>query len=189
MAEAHAHFALLAAAARSAFVDGIIQINVRQDCLVLQRTLEYVENFLRERQTPKSIKALGLQDLRKKARNTASGVNRYLNLGWIGVCEIFCERNWGMGNVMEIRDKFHSFLLRLQYLFLKCELILTLWERMLYLVLFMLSFSEFPNKRRSLCTTMPLTNIQQTPQSTTRAGQIYNEFSWNWGGSGRAANG
>lgn len=93
-------------------------------------------------------KILELKDLQKEVQKSRSDVQRYLNLGWIGVCEMLAERDLGMDNLMDLWQKFHSFLLLLQYFCLKLEKILVLWEKVLYLLLLYLSFSEFPNRLR-----------------------------------------
>jgi len=119
-------------------VNHVKQINerIKQCELELECLLKKWKNLSGKHKTLESIKELRFQDLRKNVRNTTSDVKRYLNLGWIGLCEILCEQDWSMDNVMEIWDKFHLFLLRLQHLFQKSEQVLTMWEKMLYLFFF-----------------------------------------------------
>jgi len=95
--------------------------------------------------------------LRQVAQKSRSDVQRYLNLGWIGICETLSEKDLGMDGLMDLWQNFHGFLLRLQHFFLKLEKILALWEKVIYLLLLYFSFSEFPSRLRPLCTTMPWT--------------------------------
>jgi hypothetical protein len=117
--------------------------------------VEKLVNVFASKFTKQNI--LELEDLQKEVQKSRSDVQHYLNLGWIGVCEMLAERDLGMDNLMDLWQKFHLFLLLLQHFCLKLEKILVLWENVLYLLLLYLSFSEFPNRLRPLCTTMPWT--------------------------------
>ena len=121
-----------------------------------------------------------LKDLEKEVKKSRSDVQRYLNLGWIGVCEMLAKRHQGMDNLMYLWQKFHSFLLRLQHLCLKLEKILALWEKVLYLLLLYLSFSEFHNRLRPPCTTMPWTIWPVLVVLWGVCWMFYEEPSWNW---------
>ncbi len=151
----------------------------------LKREVSEVQNCLEDLrvsfgkiQVREPIRRLNFHDLRKKVRNTTSDLKRYINLGWIGVSDMLSEQGLDMGNVMEIWGKFYSFPPRLQHLFLKSE---RFFIKMLYLVLFILSFSEFPNKLRPLCTTMPWTIWPCLVVLWGVCWMFFDEFSWNWG--------
>ncbi len=122
--------------------------------------------------------------LQKEVQKSRSDVERYLNLGWIGVCERLTERDLNMDNLMDLWQKFHSFLLLFQQLYLKLEKILALWEMVLYLLLLYLSFSEFPNRLRPPCTTMPWTIWPALVVLWGVCWMFCDELSWNWGDQG-----
>jgi len=128
-------------------------------------------------------KELDLKALRKEVQNSSSNVQRYLNLGWIGVCEVLNEYNRDMNDLIDIWQDFHSFLLRLQHLLLKLEKILTLREKVLYFFLYF-SFSEFPNRLRPPCTTMPWTIWPALVVLWGVCWMFYEELNWNWGDQG-----
>jgi hypothetical protein len=86
--------------------------------------------------------------------------------------------------LMDLWQKFHLFLLLLQHFCLKLEKILALWEKVLYLLLLYLSFSEFPNRLRPLCTTMPWTIWPVLVVLWGVCWMFYEELSWNWGDQG-----
>lgn len=127
---------------------------------------------------------LELKDLQRKVQKSRSDVQHHLNLGWIGVYEMLAERDLGVDNLMDLWQKFHSFLLLLQHIFLKLEKILALWEKVLYLLLLYLSFSEFPNRLRPPCTTMPWTIWPVLVVLWGVCWMFYEELNWNWGDQG-----
>jgi hypothetical protein len=133
---------------------------------------------------PKKKRILELKDLQNKVQKSRSDVQCYLNLGWIGVYEMLAERDLGMDNLMDLWQKFHSFLLLLQHFCLKLEKILALWEKVLYLLLLYLSFSEFPNRLRPPCTTMPWTIWPVLVVLWGVCWMFYEEPSWHWGDQG-----
>lgn len=133
---------------------------------------------------PPKQNILELKDLQKEVQKSRSDIQRYLNLGWIGVCEMLAERHLGMDNLMDLWQKFHSFLLLLQHFCLKLEKILVLWEKVLYILLFYLSFSEFPNRLRPPCTTMPWTIWPVLVVLWGVCWMFYEELSWNLGDQG-----
>ena|SRR5579871_2436517 len=126
------------------------------------------------------LKPLEVKDLQKEVQKSRSDVQRYLNLGWIGVCEMLAKRDLGMDNVMGLWHKFHSFLFLLHCFHLKLDQILALWEKILYLFLLYLSFSEFPNRLRPPCTTMPWTIWPVLVVLWGVCWMFYEEFSRNW---------
>ena len=126
-------------------------------------------------------KLLDLRTLRKEVQNSSSDVQRYLNLGWIGVCEVLNEFNWDMVDLIDLWQAFCLFLLRLQHLLLNLEKKLALWEKVLYLLLLYLSFSEFPNRLRPPCTTMPWTIWPALAVLWGVCWMFYEEPMWNWG--------
>lgn len=138
-------------------------------------TVEYRLNTLRIQ---------SISELQKKVQRSRSDVQRYLNLGWIGVYEMLAERCLGMGNLMDLSQKFHLFLLLLQHFFFKLEKILALWEKVLCLLLLYLLFSEFPNRLRPLCTTMPWTIWPVLVVLWGVCWMFYEEPNWNWGDQG-----
>jgi hypothetical protein len=91
---------------------------------------------------------------------------------------MLAERDLGIDNLMDLWQKFHSFLLLLQYFCIKLEKILVLWEKVLYLLLY-LSFSEFPNRLRPPCTTMPWTIWPVLVVPWGVCWMFYEELSWN----------
>lgn len=131
----------------------------------------------------RSSRELDLKALRKEVQNSSSNVQRYLNLGWIGVCEVLNECNRDMSDLIDLWQDFHSFLLRLQYLLFKLEKILTLRERVLYFLLYF-SFSKFPNRLRPPCTTMPWTIWPALMVLWGVCWMFYEELNWNWGDQG-----
>jgi hypothetical protein len=124
-----------------------------------------------------------LKVLQREVQKSRSDVQRYLNLGWIGVCDTLAARDLGMDNLMDLWQKFHPFLLLLQYFCLKLEKLLALWEKVLYLLLLYLSFSEFPNRLRPLCTTMPWTIWPALVVLWGVCWMFYD--SWDWGDQGK----
>lgn len=75
----------------------------------------------------------------------------------MGLCDVLDNYRWDMEALMNLWESFSSILLQLQYLLLRLEKILALWEMVVYLVLLFCVFSEFPCRLRPLCTTMPWT--------------------------------
>jgi hypothetical protein len=78
------------------------------------------------------------------------------------VCEVLKEdngdmHNYDMNDLMDLWRDFYLLLLRIQRLLLKLESILRLWEKLLCFLLLDLAISEFPNRLRPPCTTMPWT--------------------------------
>lgn len=126
-------------------------------------------------------KALDLEHLRKQVQNSSPDIQRYFNLGWIGVCEVLNEYNWYMDDLMHVWQAFYSILLQLQHLLLKLEKKLALWEKILYLFLLYFSFSEFPNRLRPPCTTMPWTIWPALVVLWGVCWMFYEEAIWNWG--------
>ncbi|KAL9078855.1 MAG: hypothetical protein Q9157_002225 [Trypethelium eluteriae] len=104
-----------------------------------------------------------LNGLRQELENSLSNVQRYLSLGWIGVYEVLHAKNLSVGcminmdNLLDLWHKFHSSLLQLQRLILELKKTLMFWEKVLYALLLISHFSEFPNRLRPPCTTMPWT--------------------------------
>ena len=167
------------------FVDPILSQREALRNALLRRALELLKSLERgifdltcRRHTKRNI--LELKDLQKEVQKSRSDVQRYLNLGWIGVCEMLAERDMGMNDLMGLWQKFHSFLLLLQHFYLKLEKILILWEKALYLLLFLL-FSEFPNTLRPPCTTMPWTIWPSLVVLWGVCWMFYEEL---WGGQG-----
>lgn len=132
----------------------------------------------------KFVEEFRVQDLRKNVRYMVSEVSRYFNIGWIGVCDNLCEQDLAIDNVMEIWEEFYSFLRGLQHLFLVFEQMLILWERMLYFVLFTLSFSEFPDKLRPPCTTMLWTIWPSLVVLWGVCWMFYDDLGWDLGDYG-----
>lgn len=102
------------------------------------------------------IKGSHLDILHKVARKTSFDVQRYLSLGWMGVCEVLDDYQWDMMHLMNLWEDF-SLILRLQHLPLESGKVLALWETVLYLVFLLFVSSEFPCRLRPPCTTMPWT--------------------------------
>jgi hypothetical protein len=92
------------------------------------------------------------------------------------------EGDRGMDSFMDLWQNFHSYLLLLQHFYLKLEKVLALWEKVLYLLLLYLSFSEFPNRLRPPCTTMPWTIWPALVVLWGVCWMFYDEDIWNWGG-------
>jgi hypothetical protein len=124
---------------------------------------------------------LDFRALRKEVQNSSSDVQRYLNLGWIGVCEVLNEFNWDMVDLIDLWQTFRSFLLRLQLLLVTLEKKLALWEKILYLLLPYFLLSEFPNRLRPPCTTMPWTIWPALAVLWGVCWMFYEELMWNWG--------
>jgi hypothetical protein len=115
----------------------------------LLHTLQVVIGLAVESQKPLELKHL--QELVTKSR---SDIQRYLSIGWIGVCEKLAESDQDMGDLMDLWHKFHLFLRLLLHVCLKLERMLVSLG-FVYLLSLFLSLSEFSGRLRPPCTTMP----------------------------------
>ena len=97
------------------------------------------------------------------------------------MCEVLNKYNWDVDDLMDLWQGFYTFLRNLRHLLLKFEKILTLWEKILYLLLLYFSFSEFPNRLRPPCTTMPWTIWPALVVLWGVCWMFYDEPIRNWG--------
>lgn len=148
---------------------------------LLQCRKVYIVTVVRKLLNKPLRKEVGSKALRKEAQNSSSEVQRYLGLGWIGVYEVLnkYDYDFDVNSLIDLWEDFQLFLLQLRCLFLELEKILTLWEKLIYFILYF-SFSEFPNRLRPLCTTMPWTIWPALVVLWGVCWMFFDELIWNW---------
>jgi hypothetical protein len=127
---------------------------------------------------------LKLRDLRDRITNSKSEIQKFFSHGWIRVFELQNDEFYlETSDLMDLWKDFRKVLLHMLRIIHRLDKVLALWKMLIYVLQYLL-FSEFPNRLRPPCTTMPWNIWPSLVVLWGVCWMFYKEFASNLGDEG-----